>query len=74
MAETDDLRATLNELRVIEAIKRLKAIYCRLVDGSRWDELAELFTEDAVCDYGFFGRYEGRRQTLESTTRTEGRT
>jgi ketosteroid isomerase-like protein len=64
MAETEDLRALLNELRDIEAIKRLKARYCHLVDAGRWDELAECFTEDAVCDYGFFGRYEGRDQIV----------
>lgn len=60
MAETEDLRAILNELRDIEAIKRLKARYCHLVDASRWDELADLFTEDAICDYAFFGSFEGR--------------
>jgi hypothetical protein len=64
MAETEDVRVILNELRDIEAIKRLKARYCHLVDASRWDELAALFTEDAICDYGFFGRYEGRDQIM----------
>jgi len=64
MADTNDLRAVVNELRDIEVIKRLKARYCHLVDASRWDDLAEVFTEDAVCDYGFFGRYEGRDQII----------
>ena len=64
MTETEELRAILNELRDIETIKRLKARYCHLVDGSRWDDLAELFTEDAICDYGFFGLYEGRDQIV----------
>lgn len=66
MADTADVRAIVNELRDIEAIKRLKAMYCHLVDASRWDELEELFTEDAVCDYGFFGRYEGRDQIMNT--------
>lgn len=64
MADQDDWRAILNELHDIEAIKRLKATYCHLVDAGRWDDLAELFTEDARCDYGFFGRYEGRDQIV----------
>lgn len=66
MGETDDPRAILNELRDIEAIKRLKARYCYLVDGGRWDELGEMFTADAVCDYGFFGIYRGRDQIVNT--------
>jgi hypothetical protein len=64
MSELEQLKATLNELRDIEAIKKLKATYCHLVDSGRWDELAELWTEDAVCDYGFFGSYNGRDQII----------
>lgn len=60
MAETEDWRATLNELRDIEAIQRVKSRYCHLVDAGAWDELAGLFTADATCDYGFFGSYNGR--------------
>ena len=64
MAETDELRAILTELRDIEAIKRLKARYCHFVDAGRWGDLARLFTEDAVCDYGFFGLYKGREEIV----------
>jgi SnoaL-like protein len=32
---------------VIEDIERLKARYCRLLDGKHWDEWGELFTDDA---------------------------
>jgi hypothetical protein len=64
MAGTEDLRAILNELRDIEAIGRLKSKYCHLVDAGGWDELAELFTEDATCDYGFFGTYKGRDEIV----------
>jgi len=66
MTEQADSRAILNELRDIEAIKRLKATYCHLVDAGRWDDLAELFTADARCDYGFFGCYEGRDQIVNT--------
>lgn len=64
MAETEELRAILTELRDIEAIKRLKARYCHLVDAGRWADLARLFTEDAVCNYGFFGVYKGRDEIV----------
>ncbi len=60
MNQLDEIQAALNELRDIEAIKTLKSRYCHLVDERRWDELADLWTEDAVCDYGFFGSYSGR--------------
>ena len=66
MSELEELRAAVAELRDIEAIKTLKARYCHLVDGRRWAELAELWTEDAVCDYGFFGAYNGRDEIVHT--------
>ena len=64
MSELEDLRAAVDELRDIEAIKTLKARYCHLVDAGCWDELAELWTEDATCDYAFFGSYNGRDEIV----------
>jgi NAD(P)-dependent dehydrogenase (short-subunit alcohol dehydrogenase family) len=40
-----------NALVEIEAIKRLKARYFRLVDTKRWDEWGDVFTENAVLDH-----------------------
>jgi hypothetical protein len=34
----------------LEAIRRLKARYFRLLDQKRWDEWSELFTDDVVVD------------------------
>jgi hypothetical protein len=64
MAETEQMLSLLKDLKDIEALKRLKARYCHLVDSRSWDELAELWTPDATCDYGFFGSYEGRDQII----------
>ncbi len=64
MTEVEELKAALNELRDIEGLKKLKARYCYLVDGRRWDELAQLWTEDATCDYGFFGCYNGKDEIV----------
>ena len=50
----------LQELRDIEEIKKLKARYCYYVDEGRWDELMELWTEDAVAEYGPWGTYSGK--------------
>lgn len=37
----------LTRLSTIEAIRRLKATYCRLLDTQQWDELGALFVPDA---------------------------
>jgi len=52
---------TVQELRDIEAIKRLKACYCQYADsGEHPQEFAGLFTEDAILDEGEDGIFEGR--------------
>jgi hypothetical protein len=43
----------------IEDIKRLRILYSHLLDSNDLDRLVTLFTEDAVCDFGF-GRWNGR--------------
>ena len=40
------------DLAVLEEIRQLKYRYLRCVDQKLWDEMAELFTEDATVDYG----------------------
>lgn len=42
-----DAATTLCEL---EAIKQLKAQYCRYLDTKRWDDWRQLFTDDFVSD------------------------
>lgn len=61
----EELATIIQELRDIEALKTLKARYCHLVDARQWEELAQLFVEDAVCDYGFFGTFTGRKNIIE---------
>jgi hypothetical protein len=67
--EIKRLTAVLEELRDIEAITQLKARYCYLVDERRWDELAELWTEDAVGDYDFWGIYRGKQEIMQKLFR-----
>ena len=38
----------VDQLGAIEAIRQLKARYFRLMDEQRWDEWADVFTDDAV--------------------------
>lgn len=52
---------TPDDLIEIEAIKRLKHRYVRLLDHKEWDELQTLFASDATASYadGTYA-YEGR--------------
>lgn len=47
----------IRDLLAIEAVKRLKARYCRHLDDEEWDAFRSLFTDDADFDA------EGRRFT-----------
>jgi len=54
------------DIEAIEAIHRLKYAYFRLLDTKRFDELGELFTEDATASYESAPRpYTGRAEIVE---------
>lgn len=60
-----------SNLRDLEAIRTLKALYARRADAVFREPghasavaLADLFTEDGVLDLGPFGRYQGRAAIL----------
>jgi hypothetical protein len=40
------------DLAALEEIRRVKYRYLRCVDLKLWDEITEVFTEDATVDYG----------------------
>jgi len=65
MAEPSDLGAMVRMLMDIEEIKKLKAKYWRCVDKKSWDELAEVFAEDATADYDPKTHLEGREAILK---------
>jgi len=60
-----DIERRIQVLEDIEAIKRLKALYCHLVDAAvagdsfKWDELLNHFVQDSWVDFEILGRYEG---------------
>ncbi len=58
--EIQRLKAILKELKDMEEIRELKARYCYLMDERRWDELQEVWTEDAVVDFGSWGVFRGK--------------
>jgi len=43
---------TIEELLEIEAIKRVRILYSHYFDMADIDSLMELFTDDAVCEFG----------------------
>ena len=56
-----------------EQIKRLKYAYARCLDLKLWDEIAGLFTPDAVAAYSGGGyTFEGRDAIVEFLTRSMG--
>lgn len=67
MPTTRDTAARLQILEDIEAIRRLKASYCYLVDAAvagdpgKWDEFMTHFVDDAWIDFEMFGRHEGKQ-------------
>jgi ketosteroid isomerase-like protein len=59
----EDVERRLKTLEDIEAIKRLKARYCAYCDNNYdADNLANLFTEDAVWEADMRGKAEGREE------------
>ncbi len=50
----------LREMIEIDDIKHTKLLYSHLMDTARFDDLSEIFTEDAVCEFGHYGTWEGR--------------
>jgi ketosteroid isomerase-like protein len=55
---------TVEELLEIEAIKEVRHLYSHYYDGNRLDDLIDLFTDDAVCEFGpaFGGDWVGKEQ------------
>jgi hypothetical protein len=52
--------AELRKLLEIEKIRKLRALYSQLMDLQDIDRLADLLTEDAVCEFGPHGTWCGR--------------
>ena len=57
--------AAVRTLLEIEKIRRKKLLYSHLMDSNRHEEFAELYTEDAIGEWGPFGTWHGRDKILE---------
>lgn len=64
---------TVDDLLELEAIKRVKYKYLRCLDQKLWDDVADVFTEDAVAAYsGGKYTYEGREAIVEFLVQNMG--
>jgi len=52
--------AELRQLLEIEKIRKLRTLYSQLMDLQEIEGLADLLTEDAVCEFGPHGTWRGR--------------
>jgi hypothetical protein len=66
----DELRR-LRELLEIDEIRKVGVLYSQYLDHDYLEALAELFTEDAVCEFGPYGRWEGRKTIYENYVQVE---
>lgn len=60
---------TLDELLTRETIKELRYEYSDCFDRQDLDGLMALFTDDAVCDFGSYGTWQGRAIIRENYAR-----
>ena len=55
---------TVDQLLQIEEIRQLRVLYSHYFDGQKLEPLVELFTDDAVCEFGpdYGGDWVGKAQ------------
>lgn len=55
----------LRDLLEVEAIKKVKLLYSQLMDARDIDALIEIVSEDAVCEYGPYGVWNGKQEIYD---------
>jgi ketosteroid isomerase-like protein len=58
----------IEELVELEAIKNVRYLYSHYYDGQQVEKLADLFTDDAICEFGpgYGGDWVGKKQIREN--------
>lgn len=69
MADLAELERRLIVLEDIEAIKKLKAKYWRCMDKKLWNEMEEVYTEDATQDAGDW-HVQGGKAIVQATKKS----
>lgn len=60
MSISEPLEARVRRLEEVEAINKLGIMYVHYNDMRDWRAVSDMFTDDAVAEFGFFGRIEGK--------------
>ena len=63
----------LRKLLEVEKIRKKKLLYSQLMDGNDPEGFANLYTEDAIAEWGPFGTWHGRAAILEQSYYTKGK-
>ncbi|WP_293903165.1 nuclear transport factor 2 family protein [Phenylobacterium sp.] len=63
---------TIDDMLDIERIRKLRILYSYYLDAGEIDRLVALFTDDAVCEFGPFGVWEGVEMIAENYRRVMG--
>ena len=53
---------TIEDLLEIESIRRQRMLFSFHLDAGELDALADLFVEDALCEFGPFGTWRGKAE------------
>lgn len=51
-----------DDFQNVEAIRKLRTQYSYFLDSAEVDLLADLFTDDAVCEFGPYGTWSGKAE------------
>ncbi len=51
---------TIEDLLEIEAIRKQRVLYSYYLDAGELEKLVDLFTDDAICEFGPYGVWEGK--------------
>ena len=62
---------TMEEFLEVESIKRVRDLYSHYLDAGELRKLVELFTDDAVLDFGPYGSWQGKETFYEKFVEAE---
>jgi hypothetical protein len=56
----------LEEFLEVERIKKLRILYSHYFDSNDLDRLADLFTDDVICEFGAYGTWRGKTELRDN--------
>jgi hypothetical protein len=66
-----EIQTTIYDLLDIESIKHQRALGSKYLDSGDLEALVDLYTEDAVCEFGPYGSWHGRDTFLTNFAEAE---